>query len=235
MTTYNVYCDESAHLPHDRQPVMALGATRCPLSETRRISDELRALKKRHGLPPNFEIKWTKVSPSKIDFYEELVDYFFDTDDLTFRALLIPEKSLLDHDRFEQDHDTWYYKMYYSMLQAIISPKDRFRIYLDIKDTRSADKIRKLHEVLCNKAHDFDQSIIERVQTVRSHEVEILQLTDLLMGAVRYANIAQKKSRAKNQMVERLRIRSGYSLKLSTLLREDKFNLFFWRPREVGR
>ena len=233
MTTYNIYCDESAHMLHTDQPVMVLGAVQCPLSETRRISDELRAIKRRHGLSSSYETKWTKVSPAKLDFFKETIEFFFDNADLSFRALLIADKAQLDHDHFGQDHDTWYYKMYYSLLQAIISPKNRFRIYLDIKDTRNADKIRKLHEVLCNKARDFDQNIIERVQTVRSHEVEILQLTDLLMGAIRYANLDRNQSAAKSQLVDVVRIRSGYSLTLSTLLREDKLNLFFWRPREA--
>ena len=30
---FNVYCDESCHLEHDRQKVMILGATWCPLDE----------------------------------------------------------------------------------------------------------------------------------------------------------------------------------------------------------
>ena len=31
---FNIYCDESCHLEHDRQQVMVLGAIWCPLGET---------------------------------------------------------------------------------------------------------------------------------------------------------------------------------------------------------
>ena len=235
MTTFNVYCDESGHLLNDRQPSMVLGAIWCPLEPVRALSDELRALKRQHGLSPAMEVKWTKVSPAKVDFYLALVDFFFDQDALRFRALLVPDKSKLDHDAFEQDHDTWYYKMYFSMLKAIITPDDRFRVYLDIKDTRSADKMRKLHEVLCYNIHDFNRNVIERVQTVRSHEVELLQLADLLIGAVQYAARAPLGGGAKDQLVRRVQQRSGHVLVRTSPLTEKKLNIFVWRARETER
>lgn len=235
MTTFNVYCDESGHLPNDGQPNMVLGAIWCPLERVQEMSDALRKLKKDHGLSPQMEVKWTKISPAKVDFYLALVDFFFNQPDLRFRALVVPDKSKLDHDAFEQDHDTWYYKMYFSMLKVIITPDDRFRIYVDIKDTRSADKMRKLHEVLCNNIYDFDQNIIERVQTVRSHEVELLQLADLLIGAVQHAGRGPLSDSAKDTVVRRVQQRSRYGLVKSTLLTEKKLNIFVWRPRETER
>jgi hypothetical protein len=135
---FNIYCDESAHLPSGNQPIMVLGAIWCEYDKTREIAEHIRKIKEKHGINPRQEIKWTKVSGKKLDMYLELADYFFDNDSLRFRALLIPNKENLDHQHFGQDHDTWYFKMYYRMLEVIITPKDHFRIYLNIKDTRSA-------------------------------------------------------------------------------------------------
>ncbi len=235
MTIFNVYCDESGHLPNDGQPNMVLGAIWCPAERARDMSIELRAIKKAHGLSPAMEVKWTKVSPAKVDFYLSLIDFFFDQTDLHFRALVIPDKSKLDHRAFNQDHDIWYYKMYFSMLKAIITPVDRFRIYLDIKDTCSASKTSKLHEILCNSIYDFNQDIIERIQTVRSHEVELLQLADLLIGAVQHIGRGPLQERAKDKLVRRIQMRSGYTLQKSTLPTENKFNLFYWAPQETGQ
>jgi len=214
---------------------MVLGAIWCPLERVRELSGQLRKLKQHHGLSPEMEIKWTKVSPGKLDFYLAVVNFFFDQDPLRFRALVVPDKTKLDHDAFGQDHDTWYYKMYYSMLKVIIAPDDRFRIYLDIKDTRSAEKMRKLHQVLCNSVYDFDHSIIERVQTVRSHEVELLQIADLLIGAVQHAGRGALDVSAKDELVRRVQQRSRYGLVKSTLLAEKKLNIFVWRVRETER
>ncbi|MBL7191967.1 DUF3800 domain-containing protein, partial [bacterium] len=75
MMEYNIYCDESCQLPNDHQPVMVLGAVWCPKDKAREIAENIRGIKVKHNLLPFFEIKWTKVSPGKADFYLELIDY----------------------------------------------------------------------------------------------------------------------------------------------------------------
>lgn len=230
--TYNVYCDESCHLENDHISIMVLGAVWCPLAETQKVAIDIRNIKAAHGLSTSFEIKWTKVSKGQIDFYLNLIQYFFDNPNLHFRALIVPDKTKLRHEDHNQSHDDFYYKMYFDMLKIILSPQDHYRIYLDIKDTRSASKVNKLHEVLTNNFYDFSREIIERVQTVRSHEVEQIQLADLLIGIVSYANRGLDSSHAKLQLVEHMHRLSGYRLTQSTLLRENKVNLFRWRARE---
>jgi hypothetical protein len=230
---FNVYCDESCHLEHDWQKVMILGAVWCPLEKARETAQSIRAIKEKHGLSRGFEIKWTKVSPGKVDFYIDLIDYFFTEPDLHFRALIAADKDRLQHKAYGQSHDEWYFRMYFTMLKAIFRPNASYRIYLDIKDTRSAPKVRKLQDVLCNNVYDFSREIIQKVQTVRSHEVEQIQLADLLIGAVAYANRDLAGSSAKRRLVEIIRERSGYSLTRSTLYREDKLNLFRWNAEEL--
>lgn len=229
---YNIYCDESCHLENDRQKVMVLGAVWCPLDSVKEIYAEIRDLKERHGLARNFEIKWTKVSPAKIDFYLDIVDYFFKKTELHFRGVVIPDKTKLNHEAFFQSHDDWYYKMFFVLLKQIFDPRFRYRIYLDIKDTRSQEKVEKLHDVLCNNIYDFDKSIIERVQQVRSHEVEILQITDLLIGALAYIHRGLKTSKAKLDIIKRIQEKSGRSLLKTTLPKEEKMNIIVWSPQE---
>jgi hypothetical protein len=212
---------------------MVLGSIWCPLDQTRAIIDDIRGLKSQFGLPAQFEIKWTKVSPAKLAFYQALIDYFYDNEFLHFRALVVPDKTILRHHEFEQTHDDWYYKMYFDMLKVILSPSDCYRIYLDIKDTRGGMKVRKLHEVLSNSMYDFRQEIIQRVQIIRSHEVEILQLADLMIGAVSTINRGEPQSPAKQVIIHQIQNRSKYSLVKTTLLREMKTNIFVWHPREV--
>jgi len=231
-TTYNIYCDESCHLENDSQKVMVLGAIWCSQGKTRGIAEEIRNIKIKHGLSPKFEIKWTKISPAKIKFYLDIVNYFFDNEDLSFRAVVIPDKSKLRHEDFRQKHDVWYYKMYFNLLKVILEPNCKYRIYLDIKDTRSAAKVKGLHEILSNNIYDFNRDIVEFVQNLRSHEVEQIQLADLLIGSVSYINRNQIQSQAKKALVDQVKRRSGYSLTRSTLLRERKCNIFIWQAKE---
>ncbi len=226
--TINIYCDESCHLENDGQSAMTLGALSCPLEQRREISVRLREIKQRHGLPQSTEIKWGKVSPAKLDFYLAWIDYFFDDDDLCFRGVLIPDKQVLEHGSRGQSHDDWYYKMLFTLLKVLLKPENHHCIYIDRKDTLSGIKAAKLHKILCSNSYDFDRSIIKIVQPVVSKESELLQLCDLLIGAVGYTNRGLSTSPAKLALVERVKKRSHLTLEKSTLLRASKFNLLRW-------
>lgn len=234
MDVYNIYCDESCHLENDHQQVMILGAIRTNAAEARSISKRIKAIKVKHSLSPSFEVKWTKVSPAKIDFYLDLISYFFEEQNLHFRALIVPDKTKLCHSYYNHDHDTWYYKMYFELLKVMLNPHDRYRIYLDIKDTRSGQKTKKLHEILSNNNYDFKRQIIERIQNVHSHEIECIQLADLLIGTVLSANRSLPTNPAKDLLVQKMRELSGYCLTRTTLMREKKVNLFSWSANEVN-
>lgn len=241
----NIYCDESCHLENDKEKVMALGAVYCPASKKSEIFQMLSELKKKHNLIPKnkknpnnnrayYELKWNKISLAKINYFKDVVDYFFADDDLNFRVLVVPDKSKLDYEKFNHTHDTFYYKMYFSMLKVILNPDKGHHIYIDIKDTRSREKVHKLEQMLRNDKYDYAKEIIKKVQQVRSHEVELIQLADLLTGAVSYVNRGLSDSMAKNILIEHIRHRSKYSLTKSTLIREQKFNIFLWESSKYG-
>jgi len=229
---YNVYCDESCHLEHDGINVMTLGAVWCPKQMVKDINTEIISIKRKYNVQAISEIKWTKVGPIKLSLYEEIVNYFFNNTDLHFRGLIVPDKSILDHKRFSQTHDDWYYKMYFDMLKVIFSPDDSYNIYVDIKDTHSHTKTKELHQVCCNSALDFSAHIIKNIQPIRSYEVQIMQIVDILIGAIAYQNRnfpdGFEKSNAKQKLIQLIKQRSHYSLSNTTLYRESKMNLLMW-------
>ena len=101
---YNVYCDETCHLEHDGINDMIIGAIWCPQNELREINNRIKEIKIRNGISQTSELKWTKISPSQIGVYKDLINYFFDNNDLHFRAIIIPDKSKLKHEMFQQTH-----------------------------------------------------------------------------------------------------------------------------------
>ena len=213
---------------------MALGAVTCLEREVREVAESIRALKAAHGLKTDFEMKWTKVSPAKVSFYSELIGFFLQDKRLRFRGLMVPDKNLLDHAHFSQSHEEWYHKMYFTMLRSIFTEPHRYRIYLDIQDTRGGWRVRKLHDALAISLIDPDRQTIERVQQVRSHESELLQITDLLIGALTYANRNLNTSAAKDAIVKRLRDGFGrHALSRTSALAEKKFNIRVWRAQEA--
>lgn len=231
MSEVNIYCDESNHLEKDGVSTMVLGSIYSPAEKVKLANRRIKEIKEKHKIKPSTEVKWKKVSLNKLPFYLDVIDYFFDNDDLHFRAIVV-NKDSLNHEKFNQTHDDFYYKMYFELLSKILDPQNKYFIYLDIKDTRGGRKVKKLRDVLCNNMYDFNGNIIQRIQQVRSDEVEVLQLADLLIGAMQFLNRPDLKSEAKKKIVERMRTRSGYDLLKSTLVREPKTNIFYWKGRD---
>ena len=226
---YNIYCDESCHLEHDNQKYMVLGGIICEKSNRKAIKKDILNIKNKYSVPNRAEIKWNKVSPSKLEYYKELVEYFFKNDNLRFRALII-DKTQLNHKLFNQTHDDWYYKMYYYLLINLVEPKQENYIYLDIKDTKSSCKVEGVKKYLSFKLMDYEFDVIKNIQSMNSEESPIMQLADLLIGAIGYRNRRiydeEDSSWAKKELMMHIINKSGYSLIKNTMLSEKKFNLF---------
>lgn len=243
----NIYCDESCHLEvSDKnmksQKSMVLGGIICGDKYKKQILEEIRDIKVKHGLSKFGEFKWTKVSNNKIEFYNEIVKYFFENEHLRFRSLVFKDKSNFNYTYYS--HDELYYIAYYLLLIDMISVDTKNSIYIDKKDTRGGRKVKELKDNLYNNKFsrqtkwntdlELKKDLIKRIQIIDSKDVELMQLADLLIGAVAYANrieVGEKlNSKSKLHIVNLIREYSGYSMTKSTLRQEDKFNVFVWSP-----
>jgi len=228
---FNIYCDESCHLPNDGSNKMVIGGIWCPNEKVREITNRIKDIKKQHGI--THEMKWVKLSRSKERAYLDLINYFFDDDDLHFRVVIVENKDKIDNSFFNQTQDDFYYKCYFRMLYGIIEPSSKYNIYLDIKDTKSKTKIRKLVDVLSNSNYDFSHSIINNMQVVRSDEIEIMQIVDILIGAMSYYARALDGMESKLKVIDLIKHRSKADLSKNSFLRESKFNVFHLTLQEV--
>ena len=228
----NVYCDESCHLPHDNSPIMVIGGISCPAWKVKEISEQLFRIKKKYGVYKFAEAKWIKVSPSKLDMYKDMVDLFFSEADLKFRAVIATGKQNLSLDAFGLDYDDWYQRIYYLLLREMVSVGNEYAIYNDIKDTKGNRKVEILKDVLNRSLYSFYDETICRIQLVRSDQIQIFQLVDLLIGAVAYTNRGLTTSLAKVELARYIEEKSRRPLLYTTPRYEEKFNLFRWVPQE---
>jgi hypothetical protein len=203
-TVLHLYCDESRHLPHDREPFMLLGLVSCPADKVRAYHLELRALCREHGLTDDYEMKWTHVRPGKLPFYQAVLAWFLSKEDLTFRALLLPDKAQVFQRLPEDSQDMAYYRLYSQLLRAAIEPEASYRAFLDQKDTRGGEKVRELENLMRRHTDDSDGKTVLGLQQIQSHEARLLQLADLLLGAVGAAHRAAPLSTAKQSLVTQL-------------------------------
>lgn len=190
-------------------------------------------LKNKHGLSASYELKWTKVSLAKVDYYKEVIDYFFDKDGLSSRVI-IADKTELDYQNYGISHDDWYYRMYYLLLGKTLIETNEYNIYIDIKDTCSNQKIKHLHEILSRSYYNFVGSMILKIQLIKAHESELLQMIDLIIGAVAYKNNKLAGSEAKLELCRYLEEKTGKSLTQSTERCEEKFNIMKWQAGYYG-
>lgn len=233
---YLIYCDESCHLENDNSDVMVLGSILVDANLKSTYFEEIRNIKLKHNMSTWNEIKWTKVSNSKIDFYLELVDWFFNSE-INFRGLIATNKKCLDHKTFSNgDYDLWYYKMYFRLLDPLLEWGNEYKVFIDIKDTRGGFRIRKLHEVLCNNIYDFKGSVLKDIQQIHSNHSELLQICDLLIGALSYYHrglYMEENKSAKNKIINHIRLKHRINFDTSSYRSEKKFNLFIWKPLGV--
>lgn len=228
---YNIYCDESCHLEHDDSDVMVIGSVWCEKQYIKRINEDIRNIKIKHGLSSWLEIKWTKISPAKIDFYLDILDYFQRNDELHYRCIVARGKKKLDHKTYNNgDYDLWYYKMYFLMLDWIIKPLNQYNIFMDIKDTRGGKRVKKLKEVLSNNIYDFNGECIQHVVQINSRESELLQIGDLISGAMTHFNRFGIEESAKGKFIKK--ISDIYNIDTSSSYSYDKFNVFYWEGKK---
>lgn len=220
--TFNFYCDESTHLENDGHPYMIYGYVSVAYNELKMIKEQIKAIKAKHNFDD--ELKWTNVHDKNYALYKELVDYFFMTN-MNFRAVIV-DKSQIDNKRAEYTFNDFYFRMYFQLLHHDVDLENKYNIYFDIKDTCSQKKLHKLKDILKWNAS------IQNFQFIRSHESSIMQLCDVLMGAINY-NLRKEcgeiegKVVAKIRIVEQIKERTNISLKLTSPLNAKKFNLFF--------
>ncbi|KUF38633.1 MULTISPECIES: DUF3800 domain-containing protein [Myroides] len=217
--TFNFYCDESTHLENDQHPYMIIGYVSTPYHNLKMHNENIRELKLKHFLKG--ELKWSALSKSQYPFYNELIDYFFSNSSLEFRAIIV-DKRHMNHKAFNQSHADFYDKMYYQLLNKKIHPEHTYNIYMDIKDTYSYLKAKSLKAYL-----QRDYSNIRNLQVIKSYESELMQLADVLIGALNYKLRGLNKVTAKNNIIEKIEKYCDRPLTQRTPKNENKFNLFY--------
>ena len=226
-----VYCDERRPelfvTTHRREGKAVIGSLWMPASFRATLKHDIAMLRNEHGVWGEF--KWKKVSPSKIAFYLDLIDYFCSQNDLRFRVIVV-DASLIDLDRFhESDAELGFYKFYYQLLTHWIDAASSYAILCDDKVNRDPRRLPVLKRVL---ARTNRSSTIESIQAVDSHQSVAVQLCDVLIGATQWRmNGSIGSSTAKASVVNRIETRIRRRIG-ATYPSERKFNVF---NIELGR
>ncbi len=225
-----VYCDESRpellSTPREKinstdEKYMLIGGIWVPYATREELKNAIKNLREKHLVFG--EIKWRNVSPSKVDFYRELVELFFNFEGVRFRCVVV-DATKVQLDRYhESDSELGFYKFYYQLLKHWIDDRETYWIYLDYKKNKLSNRLQKLKEVLDNAT--YNQDLIEDVQAIDSKESLLIQVADVLTGAVGYRYNHGYSSEAKKTIVSQVEYHLGHRIRKS-YKSEYKFNVF---------
>ncbi|HEM5071573.1 TPA: DUF3800 domain-containing protein, partial [Streptococcus suis] len=119
--------------------------------------------------------------------------------------------------------DDFYYKQYFYLVRKFLY-EDDVNVFIDIKDTNSILKVKKLKRIL--EISSKHNKKVNNIQQIRSHENSIMQLADLLIGAIAYINRGIESSEARIMLCNLISERADHDLVSNTNYNEIKFNIF---------
>lgn len=226
---FEVYCDESFPdlftSQHPRARHLMIGSLWLPAGLRKEIKEKINTIREQHNTWG--EIKWAKISPSRLEFYFDLVDLFQNYGkELRFRCIAI-DHTLVDMAWHDNDGELGFYKFYYQLLHHWILDFNQYAIFCDAKTNRDPQRLNVLRHCL---SYSNLSSDITNIQSLPSKQVALIQLCDFLLGiAGSRMNRTLTKGSAKEQVVQHLEGRLGLDRIQPTAREEKKFNVFHIR------
>ena len=223
---FEAYCDESRPdllcSTHPLAKYMVIGGLWLNTGDRNQFKNDIHALRDKHRVGGEF--KWQKVSPSRLDFYRDLTDWFVAQGDrLRFRCIVVEHEKVDLFQFHDDDQELGFYKFYYQMLHHWILDFNEYTIFCDYKSNRIKGRLGELTRCL-----DYSNlsSEIRNVQAIRSKESVLMQAVDVLTGAAAARlNNNLRVGGAKWELVTHLE--RGLRKPIQATFRgEQKFNVF---------
>lgn len=223
---FDVYCDESRPdlLSSNKSHAnfMVIGGIWLRKDDRDAFKKAIHELRDKHKIGGEF--KWQKVSPSRLEFYLELVDWFVSQGErLRFRCIAVEQGKVNLLHFHDNDQELGFYKFYYQMLHHWILDFNEYAIFCDFKQNRLRNRLHVLRR--CLDLSNLSSSI-DNVQSVRSDESVFIQMADVLTGiSAARLNGNLHHGSAKERVVARLEAGIGRTI-APTSRCEQKFNVF---------
>ncbi|MEM1024293.1 MAG: DUF3800 domain-containing protein [Myxococcota bacterium] len=204
------------------------------------ISGLIKRAKDRHDVEG--ELKWNACDGRRSRLYIDLIDEFFERSWIAFHCLVVP-RAIVDlrfhkRDRWReawQKHFCLLLKKKMCRLVERHGPGQVCRVWVDRLPQRKANA-HEVMEIISNYALEPDNGIGCKVTQRGSHDVEVIQLCDVLLGCVLSA-WQGKPINAKRQAVQdRLAAQLGWDdLRADTPTTEAKFNIWMLHPKGIAK
>ncbi len=225
---FEIYCDESrpdlfTSKTEHKDRYLLIGGLWLPAEKRIEIKQQIKNLKDTHKI--GGQIKWQKISNSRLQFYYELIDLFVSLNlDLRFRCIAVEVNKVNFNLYHENDAELGFYKFYYELIHHWILDFNEYCIFCDTKTNRRPDRLATLRQCLQNSNLS---SQIHSIQAVPSRESALIQFADFLLGAASSdLNESIDDQSAKMKVLVYLRNKLKREKLAPTVKGEEKFNIF---------
>lgn len=223
---YNIYCDESSTTA---KRYMLIGGLWVPWYAERPIRVALQNVREEYAL--GSEMKWIKVSQSKLSAYKEFVDTFICAPGVSFKCIVLDTR-VIDYKRYHNnDKDLGFYKFYYLVISRNLKPWHLYWLYPDNRTARRANSLQILRGAvngycLSRGAH---QNVLQAIEPRDSKQDDLLQVADIVLGAVACEWNKDTTNSAKLELAEYIKLRTK-AVSLATGQSNGKLNIWAWNP-----
>ena len=177
---YDFYCDETAI---DGGGSFYFGALNCTPARAEKLRQKIKKFRQEYGC--HREMKWTKVSKKMLPAYVAFTNIFLD--DPYARFIVMEVKRDKNWRVWAPNEEQRFFKAYYVFLRRHISSFARYGAYLDYKEGKWY-RWKSLHFAV-NKAimrdhHYLRSKPVHTLKPLNSKKEDLLQLVDVLLGAI---------------------------------------------------
>jgi hypothetical protein len=189
------------------------------------------------------ELKWNKVTNQKYAEYLSLVDFFFDAARkrvLRFKCVVLDTHQIDYRTYHYGDKELGFYKFFYQLLLHSfgrhVAPKGRrLIVHMDQRQSRyGLSDFRTILNRGMRKQYSLTEDLVRVVESINSRLSDVMQVADILMGAVgfQWNDLPQKPGmrQAKIDLANHVARSAGLnSLKCATPRHLDYFAIWPFR------
>lgn len=186
-----IFADESST---DKLRYMFIGGIWVDEQTYLQVLEECKNFKLENNWDEQTKFNWKNVSKKTLPQYCRFIDIFFKYN-LQFNCIIIDRKEIDLKANEDKDAELGFYKFYYQLLRKNSKPNAPYYIYLDRRTNREPNRLEKLKSFLQQDTHPIDfwgirttnkGLDVKALEFVNSKSYELIQFSDILMGAISY-------------------------------------------------
>jgi hypothetical protein len=220
-TEISIYCDESRHEGQSQQQYMVIGGLWLPRAKRLALLEGLHEIQKKHGITG--ELKWGKVSRSKLEGYKAIVDFIANREDVHFHCVVVDKSQAQKDEKIQNDKQFGFWVFYLRCLKEWMGNGNQYYVSIDFKPESLHSGPRRLRAALEREC--VGRCWLKSLECVDSCDNLFCQVADVMIGAVGYEQNTLRGSEAKTALTHHIASKFKRSLKDYDELSALRFNV----------